>query len=85
MFALSDPIRKGSGGGGGWRKKAKVKFIKRHLLNFWLPSEKGWCDCYSVGTSICRPVISTSVIEAGAITEVITVFSEEGRCYFSFP
>lgn len=83
MFALSDPIRKGSGGGG--EKKAKVKIIKRHLLKFWLPSEKGWCDCYSVGTSICHPVISTSVIEAGAVTEVMTIFSEEGRCYFSFP
>lgn len=55
MCALRDPIRQDSGAG-GWvgikEKKAKVKFIKRHLLNIWLPSEKGWCDCYSADTSV---------------------------------
>lgn len=62
MFALSDRVRKDSMERG---KKAKVKFIKRRLINFWLPSPKGWCDCYSAGTSVCHRIISTSVMEAG--------------------
>lgn len=61
-------------GRGGEQKQAKVKFIKRHFINFWLPSQKRWCDCYSVGTSVCHPVISTSVVVAGARIEMISVF-----------
>lgn len=80
MFALNDPIRRDSGK--KKEKKAGVKFIKRHLFKFWLPSEKGWCDCCSAGTLICHPAIPTTIGEA--TTEVISIFSEKGGCYFSF-
>lgn len=79
MFALSDPIRRDSREMGK-KKQAKVKVIKRHLINVWLPSKKGWCDCYSTGISVCHPVISTGVAVPGARTEVIRVFSEKDGC-----